>query len=44
MDRDVDHQPLIRPSGDDRHQDQVAGGTDRQELGDSLDKGENDYM
>ena len=41
---DVHGQTLIGPAGQHRHQRQMAGGTDRQKLGQALDNGENDDL
>ena len=41
MNRDVERQPLVGPAEKTRHQYQVRGTRDLQELGDALDQGEN---
>ena len=41
---DVGQEALVRPAGERRHQQQVAGGGDRQEFGDALDQGQDDDL
>ncbi len=40
VDGDVDEEALVRPAGDRRHQDQVRGRADGEELRDALDEGQ----
>lgn len=44
MDRDIQENPLIRPSESDWNKDEVRRGTDREELRDSLNHGQNNNV
>lgn len=44
MHHDVGEQPLVRPAGDDRHQQQVTRRGDGKEFGDALDERQNDDL
>ena len=44
MDRRVQIEALVGPSGHHRHQQQMAGGGDRQEFGDALNDGQDEEL